>query len=373
MRPLSFSDRYWFVKLAIGIIALVALVVVVLLSIKSCSQEPHTHTESDKWIISKAASCTTEGARYKVCTGCGEQMKYEIIPAKGHTPGAAKDENRKNSSCTVQGSVEHVVYCTACRVELSREKETLKLADAQYGAAVIEDVVEPTCTKYGSYNTVQYCSICKNSDEKCDNYKKVEEVIVNPTGHSYEWETFYNNETHTVNLRGICSCNEENNVYDFTPDNSGLVVTRDESYAVCCKWHYTVTMTYYGEEVVEEYTHPVDAHKIISYESTLPDGTVKTAYIPISDYICTDMVYVDPDTGNTEICYNYNGTDRNGNHVLRNYVMYKYQDGWDENGFCTGSFVCVACEDADCANEAHNGTPYVTIILYNAEYDQRLQ
>ena len=43
-----------------------------------------------------------------------------------HTPGEAVRENEVPASCTVDGSYDEVVYCTACQEEISRETKTIK-------------------------------------------------------------------------------------------------------------------------------------------------------------------------------------------------------------------------------------------------------
>ena len=43
-----------------------------------------------------------------------------------HTPGEAVQENVVPASCTVDGSYDEVVYCTACQEEISRETKTIK-------------------------------------------------------------------------------------------------------------------------------------------------------------------------------------------------------------------------------------------------------
>ena len=54
-----------------------------------------------------------------------KQTKTVEIPAKGHTPGAAVEENRKAETCTEAGSYDLVTYCTVCEEELSRETKTV--------------------------------------------------------------------------------------------------------------------------------------------------------------------------------------------------------------------------------------------------------
>lgn len=46
--------------------------------------------------------------------------------AHTHTPGEPVQENVVPASCTVDGSYDEVVYCTACQEEISRETKTIK-------------------------------------------------------------------------------------------------------------------------------------------------------------------------------------------------------------------------------------------------------
>lgn len=51
-----------------------------------------------------------------------------VIPKLGHihTPGEPVQENVVPASCTVDGSYDEVVYCTACQEEISRDTKTIK-------------------------------------------------------------------------------------------------------------------------------------------------------------------------------------------------------------------------------------------------------
>ncbi|MBR2422192.1 MAG: discoidin domain-containing protein, partial [Oscillospiraceae bacterium] len=111
------------------------------------------------------ATCTVAGSYDSVvyCSACGEELSRDTVtvPATGvHTPAAAVEENRTESTCTVAGSYDSVVYCSACGEELSRTKIDLELAAHTPGEAVEENRVESTCTVAGSYDSVVYCSVC---------------------------------------------------------------------------------------------------------------------------------------------------------------------------------------------------------------------
>ncbi len=82
------------------------------------------HTEvTDKAV---AATCTetglTEGKHCSVCEAV--LVKQEVVPAKGHTPAAAVKENEKEAQAGIAGSYDEVVYCAACKAEISRETVT---------------------------------------------------------------------------------------------------------------------------------------------------------------------------------------------------------------------------------------------------------
>ena len=117
-----------------------------------------TSHATDETKTTNSATCTSGGEKTTVCT-CGYTTTEAVGPL-GHTPAAAVEENRVGSTCTVPGSYESVVYCSACGEELSRETVALELAEHTAGEAVEENRVDSTCTVPGSYESVVYCSAC---------------------------------------------------------------------------------------------------------------------------------------------------------------------------------------------------------------------
>ena len=110
----------------------------------------------------QASTCTVPGWNaYEYCKreGCNHNTKVELELAE-HTPLAAVEENRVESTCKVNGSYDSVVYCSVCNAELSRETVELELAEHTPSAAVEENRNESTCTVKGSYDSVVYCSVC---------------------------------------------------------------------------------------------------------------------------------------------------------------------------------------------------------------------
>ena len=78
-----------------------------------------------------------------------------------HTPGSAVKENEVAATCTKAGSYDEVVYCSACKTELSRVQKTVDKLAHTPGSAVKENEVAATCQKAGSYDEVVYCAECK--------------------------------------------------------------------------------------------------------------------------------------------------------------------------------------------------------------------
>ena len=84
------------------------------------------HTEET--IPAVAPTCTetglTEGTQ---CSVCGETLtEQKELPANGHTPASAVEENYVAPTCTESGIKDVVIYCTECDKEISRETETIE-------------------------------------------------------------------------------------------------------------------------------------------------------------------------------------------------------------------------------------------------------
>ena len=84
------------------------------------------HTE--EIIPAVAPTCTETGLTEGVkCSECNEIIvEQEIVLALGHTPASAVEENYVAPTCTENGSVDKVVYCSVCDEEVSRETETIE-------------------------------------------------------------------------------------------------------------------------------------------------------------------------------------------------------------------------------------------------------
>ncbi len=112
------------------------------------------HTE--EIIPAVAPSCTEtgliEGAK---CSVCGEILtEQKELPANGHTPANAVEENYVAPTCTENGSKDVVVYCSVCDEEISRETVTLEATGHDAGVdgncnICNEHLCEHSCHKGG--------------------------------------------------------------------------------------------------------------------------------------------------------------------------------------------------------------------------------
>ncbi|MBQ6043758.1 MAG: InlB B-repeat-containing protein [Clostridia bacterium] len=145
-----------------------------------------------------AATCTTPGnSAYWSCSVEGCEHKYFsdetgtqeinenswVIPATGHTPAAAVEENRVEATCTAPGSYDSVVYCSVCGAELSRTPQTIPALGHNWGEwTVTEQAVAATCTEAGKTAVeTRTCSRCNATETRGGE-------TVSATGHSWgEW------------------------------------------------------------------------------------------------------------------------------------------------------------------------------------------
>ena len=137
------------------------------------NDEAHNETEiaAASGMVKTPATCvemgwTTYTANFNAEWAVdGQTRDVQDLPLADHIPGAPVEENRVESTCTVAGSYDEVVYCSVCKThEIRREKKELALADHTPGAPVEENRVESTCTVAGSYDEVVYCSVCKTHE-----------------------------------------------------------------------------------------------------------------------------------------------------------------------------------------------------------------
>ena len=197
------------------------------------------------------STCTVAGTYDEVvyCSVCGEELsRTEKTKALAdHTEADAVRENETDSTCTVAGTYEEVVYCSVCGEELSRTEKTKELAAHTAGDAVVENATEASCGEAGSYDEVIYCSVCNK--ELSRTHKTVDALPHTPGAAVRENET-----ASTCTVAGTyeevvyCSaCGEELSRTEKTKElaahTEAAAVVENETNSTC-----TVAGTY--EEVV---------------------------------------------------------------------------------------------------------------------------
>ena len=123
-----------------------------------CAEE---HTPATDAAV--APDCTnsglTEGSH---CAVCDEILvSQEVVPANGHTEGEIVVENYKDADCVNVGGYDDVVYCTVCKVELSRKHTEFAALGHTESEIVVENYKDADCVNVGGYDDVVYCTVCE--------------------------------------------------------------------------------------------------------------------------------------------------------------------------------------------------------------------
>lgn len=131
----------------------------------------HTVVTDDKVDPTCTETGLTAGSH---CDVCGEIIVAQtIVPATGHTE--VKD-NGKDATCTEPGLTEGS-HCSVCDAVIVEQTE-IPATGHTNAAPVVENNLAPTCDDAGSYDNVVYCSVCKVEISR-------EKVTVDPLGHDW--------------------------------------------------------------------------------------------------------------------------------------------------------------------------------------------
>ncbi|MBQ6864925.1 MAG: leucine-rich repeat domain-containing protein [Clostridia bacterium] len=168
-------------------------------------------------IVTVNPTCSKAGVKTYTCENCGDVYTESIDDQPDHTPGAAVIENKRNATCTVNGSYDSVVYCTVCGTKLSTSHYTIV---ASHDEEIIP-AVAATCTETG-LTEGKKCSKCFET--------LVEQEIIEKIAHN---EVKVNEKAPTATENGysgdtICSvCGEQLATGEIIPATGEETVTCD--------------------------------------------------------------------------------------------------------------------------------------------------
>ena len=109
------------------------------------------HDEGE-WTTVKQPTCTEKGEKKLYCTDCGDLIKTEEIPAKGHTEVVDKGYD---ATCTESGLTDGS-HCSVCDTILTEQAVIPAKGHTPYQNW--ETIKNPTCISHGE--KVRRCSVC---------------------------------------------------------------------------------------------------------------------------------------------------------------------------------------------------------------------
>ncbi len=121
------------------------------------------HRPSDEWIVEQEPTCTAAGFQYRECERCHDRAETEQMPAKGHTPSDAVQENVIDPTCYDEGYCESVIYCADCEIELSRDGVILDPLGHDFSTEWTLETA-PTCTEQGREQ--RKCTRCESTETR---------------------------------------------------------------------------------------------------------------------------------------------------------------------------------------------------------------
>ena len=132
------------------------------------------------YVSAKPATCTDSGNKaYYACSDCGKWFEDSlgtveitdkssvVIPASGHTPAEAVQENEVAATCCAAGSYDEVIYCSVCHEEVSREPKTIPIDEDAHDWGEGVQNGTPTCTEGASVTYT--CTGCGKTKTETSN------------------------------------------------------------------------------------------------------------------------------------------------------------------------------------------------------------
>lgn len=117
------------------------------------------HNPSGEWVVTKEATCTSEGEKVQYCKDCDKELYREKIEKKAHT--LVKDA-AVDATCTTPGKTEGT-HCSACGEVIVKQDEIPALG---HSFGDWEIVSKATCENAGELKRV--CSVCGAEETKKD-------------------------------------------------------------------------------------------------------------------------------------------------------------------------------------------------------------
>ena len=114
----------------------------------SASFEVTIHNQTNEWVVTKEATCTSTGEKVMHCTTCSEIVKREEIKALNHN----YSENVVKPTCTERGYIEHTCKNCGDTYRDSYVKET--------GHNPITDYGKPATCKENGLTEGSHCNVC---------------------------------------------------------------------------------------------------------------------------------------------------------------------------------------------------------------------
>lgn len=114
----------------------------------SASFEVTIHNQTNEWIVTKEATCTTTGEREMYCTTCDKVVKKEKVEKLNHN----YSENVVKPTCTERGYIEHT--CKNCG-DTYRDSYVKEI-----GHNPITDYGKPATCKENGLTEGSHCNVC---------------------------------------------------------------------------------------------------------------------------------------------------------------------------------------------------------------------
>ena len=181
-----------------------------------------------------APTCTERGYTTYICIGCEDTYIADYVDATGHS--FVEYEGAYTApTCTEKGSKETISCCLVCNICLATETTDIPALGHTPADAVEENYIAPTCTTDGSKDIVIYCSVCGEEISR-------ETVIIEKLGHADNDGDGYcdaDNELLDQTVECECNCHKEGvSGFFWNIKKFFIRIFRTNQYCDCGAVHY---------------------------------------------------------------------------------------------------------------------------------------